>query len=144
MNDTEKAVLRFNNGSLLKGNLKDFSAELTEVTLEEAETNKILTVKIDELKAIFFVRSFEGDRERKEKKSYGISRHRGQRIFIKFKDDESMIGFLEGDVPWERGFFLSKHDKGKKGFFLLPVDLDSNNTKVFVVASSIKDVTVVP
>jgi len=47
-------------------------------------------------------------------------------------------------VPWERGFFLSKKDSDLKGFFLLPVDEDTNNIKVFVVASSVDDVTVVP
>lgn len=144
MGEMEKAVLRFNNGALLKGYLKDFAPDQAEVALEEAETKKVFTVNIDELKAIFFVRSFEGDREHKEKKSYGISSPKGHRVFIKFKDDESMVGFLEGDIPWERGFFLSKHDKDLKGFFLLPVDEDANNIKVFVITSSVIDVTVVP
>jgi len=54
------------------------------------------------------------------------------------------VGFLEGDVPWEKGFFLSKRGSNRKGFFLLPVDEDTNNIKVFVVSSSVDAVTVVP
>jgi len=143
-NNREKAVIRFNNGTMLKGYLRDFSPSLTEVILEEAGSNKIHKVKTYELKAIFFVRTFEGTREYKERKSYGITKPKGQRVFIKFRDNESLIGFLEGGVPWEKGFFLSKLDKGIQGFFLLPVDEDSNNIKVFVIASSVDDVTVVP
>lgn len=143
MTDTQKAVLRFNDGRLMKGYLTDFSAELTEVTFKDSETDNEVTVQTDELKAIFFVRSFEGKSGYHEKKVYGISKPRGHRVFIKFSDGEGLVGFLEGDVPWDKGFFLSKQDKDLKGFFLLPVDLDSNNIKVFVVASSVKDVTVV-
>jgi hypothetical protein len=49
-----------------------------------------------------------------------------------------MIGYIEGKLPWEKGFFL---EQKKGGFFLVPVDNRSNNTKVFVVAGSVQDVT---
>ena len=144
MDINQKAVLRFNNGTTLKGYIKDFNPINDKVNLEEAKTGSTLSVSINELKAIFFIRSFEGDSSHKEKKLYGISKTRGHRLYIKFNDGESLVGFLEGDVPWKRGFFLSKHDNDLKGFFILPVDLDSNNIKIFVIASSVKDVTVVP
>lgn len=144
MKDTDKAVLRFNDGRLMKGYLESFSADQPVVKIQAAETGKEISVNINELKAIFFVRSFEGKRGYHEKKIYGISRPRGHRVFIKFTDGEGLVGFLEGDVPWDKGFFLSKQDRTLKGFYLLPVDLDSNNIKVFVIASSVKDVTVVP
>jgi len=93
---------------------------------------------------VFFVKSFEGDQGYKERKSYGVAKIKGQRVFVKFRDGEGLVGFLEGDVPWQRGFFLSKQDSDLKGFFLLPVDEDTNNIKVFVVSSSVDAVTVVP
>jgi hypothetical protein len=74
MNDTEKTVLRFNDGRLLKGYLKGFAPDLDEVRLKEAVTNRIWPVRMEEMKAIFFVRSFEGDRTYKEKKAYGVSK----------------------------------------------------------------------
>jgi hypothetical protein len=144
MSDQENAVLRYLDGTILKGHLKNFAPHQEEVILEEFDTKKLHVINIVRLKAIFFVKTFSGDPVKQEKKTYGISKHRGNRVFIKFKDKEHLVGFLEGDVPWERGYFLSKGDQNLKGFFLLPVDLDSNNIKVFVIASSIEDVTVVP
>ena len=140
----EKVVFRFNDGTILKGHLNDFSPDLPAVNIEEASNGRFRTVKIEELKAVFFVRSFEGNQDYKEKKTYGIKRPKGNRVFIRFIDGESLIGFVEGDLPWEKGFFLSKPTAGLKGFFLRPVDDVTNNMKVFVIASSINDVTVVP
>jgi hypothetical protein len=144
MSNPENAVLRFLNGTIVKGVLKNFAPHHEEVILEEQETKKLHIYNIHELKAIFFVKSFTGNPAKNEKKKYGISKQRGNRVFIKFKDKEHLVGFVEGDVPWEHGYFLSKGETELKGFFLLPADLDSNNTKVFVVVSSIEDVTVVP
>jgi hypothetical protein len=144
MSKREKVVFRFNDGNIINGHLKDFSPDLADLHIEEASSGHHRTVRIEELKALFFVRSFEGDKEYKEKKTYGINKSNGKRVFIRFKDGESLVGFLEGDIPWKRGFFLSKQGAGMKGFFLLPVDEGTNNLKVFVIASSINDVTVVP
>jgi hypothetical protein len=129
---------------LLKGYIREFSPAQNEVTIEEEVTGDLHPVKIGDVKAVFFVKSFEGDHEHKERKSYGIAKIKGQRVFVKFRDGEGLVGFLEGDVPWEKGFFLSKQDSNLKGFFLLPVDEDTNNIKVFVVSSSVDAVTVVP
>ena len=144
MHNLEKAVLRFDNGKILKGYIRNFASDAEMVTVEDAETGEISAIDIHQLKAIFFVRYFKGDRFYREKKSYGISKLKGQRIYIKFKDKEDMVGFLEGRFPWEKGFFLSKKEDSVKGFFILPVDEDSNNIKVFVVSSSVIDVTVIP
>jgi hypothetical protein len=144
MLEIEKAVLRFNDGTILKGHISKFSSDSDMVTLLEAETAKEHTVDIHQLKAIFFVKSFCGDSGYREKKSYGMARPKGRKIFIKFKDGEGIVGFLEGHFPWGKGFFLSKQEAVLKGFFILPVDGDSNNLKVFVVSSSVIDVTVIP
>lgn len=141
--DGEQVVVRLKDGGLLKGYLKGFSPTQPELFLEEAGSSKTLPVSLNDVKALFFVRSFEGDNEYRERKSYGVSPAKGQRVFVKFADGESLVGFLEGEVPWEKGFFLSKQ-REQKGFYLLPADEDANNLKVFVVASSVVDVTVVP
>ncbi len=145
MGEREKSVLRFMDGAVLKGYLRDFSPEGEDVVLEETGTGRIHTVSISVMKAVFFVKSLEGDYEYKEKKSYGVRRPVGNRAFVRFRDGECLVGFLEGKVPWQKGFFLSgRREGGKKGFFLLPADKDANNIKVFVVSSSVEDVTVVP
>jgi hypothetical protein len=137
--DRQKVILRCLDGSLVKGYIDDFSVS-DEFLAFEDESSEKHRVGVDELKAIFFVRTFEGNRSRVEKKSFRDPVSLGKRVFVKFKDNECMTGYLEGDVPWEKGFFLEPV-KGP-GFFLIPVDNESNNVKVFVVASSVWDVTV--
>ncbi len=132
-------ILRCLDGRLIKGFIGDFSVSDEVVTLED-EVLQSHTFRVDELKAIFFVRTFEGNRNHSERKTFSDPVSLGKRVFVKFKDGESMIGYIEGGVPWEKGFFLEP--KKGPGFFLIPVDVESNNSKVFVVASSVWDVTV--
>jgi len=124
--------------------VRDFSVNSNVVVLEEVESRQELRIPIIEVKAIFFVRTFEGDSKYKEKKTYGLRNNVGRKVYIKFNDGESMTGFIEGKVPWERGFFISNPDSKVKGFYLIPTDSGSNNIKVFVVGSSIKDMTIMP
>jgi hypothetical protein len=141
----EKVVLRFLDGTILRGHIRDFSEKSDELILQELESDAVRAVKNNVLKAIFFVKTFEGNRHYSEKKSYGIRKPRGRRTFIKFNDGEDMVGFLEGDLPWEKGFFLNRNTiDNLRGFFLLPADEGSNNMKVFIFAHAVKDVTVVP
>jgi hypothetical protein len=140
----EKTVTRLMDGSLLKGYLKDFSPKAEEILVQEEPGGSARSVKIKDVKAVFFVKSFEGDEDHRERKSYSMTRTKGQRVFVKFRDGESLLGFLEGATPWDKGFFLSRRDNSLKGFFLLPADEDANNDRVFVVSSSVDDVTVVP
>lgn len=144
MSPDDKVVIRFNNGTPLKGNLKEFSPESQHILFKETGDNSYKNIPWQELKAIFFVRAFEGDSEYREKKRYGIRKSEGRKMFIKFNDGESMIGYLQGDVPWDKGFFLSRPDEKKKGFFLVPADGESNNIRVFVVSSSVMDITAMP
>lgn len=144
MERMEKVVVRFNSGKILKGYIEDFTAYTDVVVIQEAETDKEHGIPIHELKAIFFVKTFQGNSSRSDKKVFGIRENIGRKVYIRFKDSESMMGFLEGDIPWEKGFYLSKPTSALKGFFLVPVDIDSNNKKVFVVSSSIKDITLMP
>lgn len=143
--DDEKVILRFLDGSILKGHIRDFPEKSDELTLQELDSDVVRVIKNNVLKAIFIVRTFEGNRHYNEKKSFGIRKPRGRRTFIKFTDGEDMVGFLEGDVPWDKGFFLGHQTiNNLKGFFLLPADEGSNNIRVFIFAHAVKDVTVVP
>lgn len=145
MAEGDKAVLRFLDGSVLKGHLTAFSEEAAVITLCEADNDTVHTVNADILKAIFFVKTFEGKKEHHDKKSYVARKPGYRRTFIKFNDGEDMVGFLEGEVPWEKSFFLSKKKiQHLKGFYLLPADGSSNNNRVFVFTGAVRDVTVVP
>jgi len=144
MSADDKVVLRFIDGKLLRGYLKEFSQESPEILFKKLDGKRTQAIPMLKLKAIFFVKTFEGDSGYIEKKIYGLRQSEGKKIFVKFNDDESMVGYLQGGVPWNKGFFLSKPDNGKKGFFLVPVDKASNNIRVFVVRSAVKDITAIP
>ena len=142
MGEVEKVVARYSNGQTLKGYVKDFEVSSETVTVEDLESRIAHKILIDELKAVFFVKSFTGRGEYVEKKSFGIRKNRGRKVFVKFKDNETLVGYIDGDIPWAKGFSLAKEGNKTKGFFMVPADSDSNNIKVFVVGTSIQDVTI--
>ena len=142
MSKEEQVVARFIDGRVLKGYVSQFSAESDIVAISEAGRAQEHRVPLADLKALFFIKSFEGDSRHRDKKAFGISGHKGQKVYIKFNDRESLMGFIEGAIPWDKGFFLSNSGRNAKGFFMQPVDNDGNNVKVFVVGTSVEDVTV--
>jgi hypothetical protein len=139
----DKVVARFKDGRVLKGHVNDFDPNAVEIILIELENGKELRPPIDELKALFFVHSLEGDPKYRERKVFGISESVGHKIYIRFLDGESMLGFVKGDVPWEKGFYRSSPGNTSSGFFMAPVDGESNNIKIFVIASAIRDISII-
>ena len=144
MSDKEKIVARFNDKRLLKGYVQKFAGDSAIVIIEEADTGKEHAVPIDDLKAIFYVKTFEGSKEYKEKKVYGPGKKRGRKVFVKFRDGEKLVGFLEADVLPDKILSFLKSDGSKKGFFLVPVDRECNNTRVFAAWNAIDDITTLP
>ncbi len=94
------------------------------------------------LRLFFFIKSLEGNKKYRGKKAFGVSMHDGHKVYVKFNNQESLVGFVEGEIPWDKGFFVSREGSKAQGFFLITVDRDSNNVKVFVVGTSVKDVTI--
>lgn len=131
-----KVVARYKDGMMLKGYTHDFTPtkESFHITSEaEGEGGTVHEVKVSELKALFFVKSLGGDKDYSEKKTFEeISEQnlQGIRIKVEFHDGEVLSGVSLG------------YNKNKPGFFLIPVDPDSNNERVYVVASSLRDVQV--
>jgi len=140
--DGEKIVARFRDGRLVKGYARGFSIESDTVLLNDQKTLQEVSVPIAELKAIFFVKDFGGTSTHVERKVFGTRKKPGKKVFIKFSDKESLVGFIDGQVPWDKGFSLAKLGNKVKGFFLIPVDGDSNNYKVFIVGGAIQDITI--
>jgi hypothetical protein len=140
MSENQKVILRFVDGKMLKGFMKDLKLSEDHLFIED-ESSQQLKVRLKELKAIFFVRRFEGNRTYQEKKSFTGTPPNSKRIFVKFKDGENMMGYMEGEIPWERGFFLESMKE--KGFYVIPVDEGSNNIKILVITSAVKDVAMI-
>lgn len=138
--ERNKVILRFMDGGVIRGYVRAINPERDTISIRTKEGEK--RIHLSELKAIYFVKTFKGDRAYQEKKIYGLTRPKGKRVLVKFKDGEFLAGFLEGPIPWKKGFHLTSPDPSQKGFFILPTDERSNNIKIFVINSSIQEVIV--
>lgn len=124
-----KVIAHFRGGTLVRGTTLDFHPRKSHFHLEDAE-GAMHEVSIAELKAVFFVKDFEGDPDYDERKGFFQTRPQGKKITVEFLDGELMYGYS-----------LS-YSRRELGFFLFPGDPDSNNIKVFVVHESARKVTV--
>ena len=127
-------VARFKDGKLLKGYTLDFSPvkEMFHL-ISEAEEDKGTTheVSVQTLKAIFFVKKLGGNKEYREKKKFeevDSSHLRGLMIRVEFEDGEVIRG---------KSMVYSSN---RQGFFVFPVDPESNNERIYVVSSAVHDV----
>ncbi len=146
MNDFERVVVRFLDGKMQKGVVRNFSVEAEELLLEDAVNRSVTRVPLREVKAVFFVRTLDGDPDHRELKKFGVRKNAdalGKKIYLRFKDGESMYGFFRGDIPWKQGYFVTEQHTSAQGFFVTPTDEGSNNIRIFVVGSSLKDVSVI-
>ena len=90
---------------------------------------KALVVPFGALKALFFVRTFEGDSKHVEDRDIDHAKGPGRKIVVTFADGETVCGLT------------TAYTKDKPGFFVVPVDPTANNARVFVIAASVKSVS---
>ena len=129
-----QVVVHFRDGNLQKGYTHDFTPlkDSFHLTLEDG-SGEIKEINISQLKAIFFVKTFDGDHSYVEKKFFeqvDESRFRGLKMRVVFNDGEIIRGISLG------------YSEDKKGFFLLPVDPECNNDRIFIVSEACKDIKV--
>ena len=119
---TNKVVVKFKDKNVLKGKTNNFFPNKSSFHLELVSGERI-EIHIEELKALFFVKSYEGDKQ--HEKNYGDQvPGGGRKIKVTFSDGETSVGFTTGYSP-ERA-----------GFYMVPADLKGNNERIFVVASA--------
>jgi len=128
-----KIVVRFQDGRILKGQTGDFlpTKPVFHLTLADAARDaKPLEVQVAEVKAIFFVKDFAGNRERKKVQEFPAGKPVvGRKIRVVFQDGEMLVGTTQG------------YDATRPGFFVIPADPASNNDRCFVVTRATKQVT---
>jgi len=118
-----KLVLHRLDGSLLKGSTSDFAPARQTFHLKDQDTGQMTVVDTTELKAIFFVKSFEGNQhhiERTDVERTGF----GKKIRVHFKDGETLFGYTTSYSP------------DRPLFFVFPAAPESNNQRVFVLDHS--------
>ncbi len=123
-----KIVIRYQDGTLLKGRTDDFlpvNPSFHVSLIGSSPEDPPYEIKFPGVKAVFFVKNFEGNREHRD--TYEFSPGElldGRRIVVFFKDGEMLTGTTQG------------YDPGRPGFFVVPADIHSNNERIFVVSDA--------
>jgi hypothetical protein len=127
-----KIVARYADGRVLKGNTADFSPLKSTFhvvpTPQAGSSIAVVEIKVADLKALFFVKDFEGDASYNEVKTFASGVPQGRKIEVLFRDGEVLVGTTMG------------YHADRPGFFLLPADPHSNNDRCFVVAAAVRAV----
>ncbi len=128
-----KIVVRYQDGRINKGVTSDFfpNKDLFHLLPVNAlPETKPIKVSIQELKAVFFVKAFEGNREYNDKKGWEADKTVvGRKIRVIFRDGEVLVGTTHGYQP------------GRPGFFIHPADPQSNNERCFVISAATQEVS---
>ncbi len=130
MDIKNRVVVRYKDGRKLKGFTWDFTPNKESFHIADAtDERKITEVLTKDLKAVFFVRTFDGNRlHQAEYTLESFRKVAGLKLKVTFLDGEVLYGTSNAYAP------------GRKGFFLLPADKKGNNERVFIVAESAKSV----
>lgn len=116
-----RVVVRYADGRVLKG-YADFDPEQASLRLAPLDDPEFDgdEVAVNELKAVFFVRSFDGDPSRDESKDlYQPRPPNTRKVSVRFRDGEELVGHTR------------QLDRHRAGLFFVPLDPGSNNLRVF-------------
>ena len=112
-----KVVVRLKDKTSLKGKISNFSPLYNFFQLELLDGDSVI-VNIDKIKAMFFVKSFEGNKQYNYKYEDELL-WAGDKITLKFNDGEKIVGYAQHS------------DFTPKGYFITPADVNGNNTYIF-------------
>ena len=130
--EQNKVVVRYANGTVIKGFTQNFSPnrDWFHLTPVDKASNETIEVSVRRLKAIFVVRDFYGNPHYHERKKYIEGENPpGLKLEVTFADGEVMVGST-----------LLSYDPKRQGNFIIPADPKSNNIRVFAVSSAVKNV----
>ena len=129
----KKVVVRKLDHVVIKG-FVDSASYLRPSGIEMLDREgRALLIPLPEIKGVFFVREFDGDPQRSERKLF-LSRPRMAGLWVQmtFKDNEVMEGLLPSNLV----------EFGPEGFLVTPADLYSNNLKIFVPRTALSKISV--
>jgi hypothetical protein len=135
MSEAVRVVAHYVDGRILKGTTQDFRPNRPTFHLVPASGKAIVDVRCADLKAVFFVKTFEGSATRTKLRGFvqaPSETTQGKKIAVRFKDGELICGYTLAYTP------------ERSGFFLVPADPKSNNLRVYVVTASAVEVKAGP
>ncbi|HSB81091.1 MAG TPA: hypothetical protein VLM91_20110 [Candidatus Methylomirabilis sp.] len=123
-----RVVVRYQDGRMVKGVTEDFAPGKSEFSVIQHHGKRVTIRNFEGVKAVFFVKSLDGNRLYAEQKDFAIANQFGQKTIVVFRDKEEISGYTligHADQP---------------AFFLFPVDRQSNNLKVLVIRDSVVEI----
>ena len=136
---SKKIVVKYHDGSIIKGFTDDFNPDKETFSIKlvdsdlETITEKTVKVSLHSIKAVFFVKSFIGNKEYQKVRTftgYNLENPVHPRIVVVFRDGENFYGSTYS------------YSSEQIGFFVFPIDQQDNNERVFVPKSSLQKVHV--
>jgi len=128
MDQRPKVIVRHQDGRVTKGFTLDFSPGRPKFHITPVgENQQMFEISTNSLKAVFYVKSFEGDSGLNHSLSTPTAEslpQQGLKLKVTFKDGEEMLGTCNGYSP------------DRPGFFMLPAGDDGNNMRVYVVKAA--------
>ena len=130
MAEVNKVAVRYKDGRVSKGTTHDFVPGKSIFHLAQPGSEELLEIKTEDLKAVFFVKDFDGRADYSEAKEFPEKPQaaKGRKIAVLFSDGELLTGYTLG------------YDARRPGFFMMPTDEMSNNDRIYVIRSAVKDV----
>ena len=124
----QRLVVRYADGQLLRGYSNDFHPDRAHLHLcptVKCAADARLLVPVARLKAVFFVKTLQGDPERVDANTFDHN-PRARKVEVTFRDGEVMVGSTLNYKP------------NGHGFFLRPASSRSNNVRIYVVTPAIR------
>lgn len=130
-----KIVVHTKDGTIHKGVTQDFDPAEEGFHLLPGEGGGVpLRLALHDLKALFYVKDYLGNRHFVASRSFENAQFQGRRAVVTFHDGEEIWGTLsEGS-----------EDQTGKGFFFIPADKEDNNLRIFVIRSAMKELRLEP
>ena len=128
-------VARYLDGRVLKGVTRDFSPNRGIFHVDVQDGGNGVEMRFRQLKALFFVRTLDGDPGREDVRGFvngPAETQHGKKIAVRFRDGEFLCGYT---LSWS---------PDREGFFLFPADADGNNQRVFVITASTLEIKAGP
>lgn len=135
MAEALRVVVRFTDGRTLKGTTHDFKPASPRFHLVPPAGGSAVEVRLEALKAVFFVRDFEGRPSRAKLRGFldaPAVTAQGKKVAVQFRDGELLCGHTMTFAP------------DRAGFFVFPADHDGNNLRAFVLTAAAVAIKVGP
>ena len=130
----KKAVVKYQNGEIIKGWVEDFRPDRKSFILfpliEYSEEER-MEIAFDSLKAVYFVKDFIGDKNYKKVRTFDVN------LKITPSQRKLIVNFIDGEHLYGTSHSYGRY---KVGFFVYPIDPKDNSDRIFVVHSAIESV----